>query len=74
MTVFLIFILVVEYEDHDLVLRQSFLNAVKFSQDYKPDGVFGTIIHPQTKKLVVFHTLSPKDLTNQTKSYIFFNL
>lgn len=64
-------IFVVEHGDHDLVLGQSFLNAVKFSQDYKPDGVFGTIIHLQTKELAVFRTLSPKDPANWTENHIF---
>lgn len=64
-------IFVVEHGDHDLVLGQPFLNAVKFSQDYKPDRVFGTIIHPQTKESAVFRTLSPKDPTNRTESHIF---
>ncbi len=42
-------IFVVKYEDHDLVLGQPFLNSVKFSQEYKPDDIFGTITHPQTQ-------------------------
>lgn len=36
----------VEVGDLDLVLEQPFLNAVKFSQDYKPDGVFASITYP----------------------------
>ncbi len=42
-------IFVVENGDHDLVLNQPFPNSVKFSQEYKPDGIFGTITHPQTQ-------------------------
>ena len=38
-------IFVVEYRDHDLVLGQPFLNLVKFSQEYKPNSIFGTITH-----------------------------
>lgn len=64
-------IFVVEHGDHDLVLGQPFLNAVKFSQDYKPEGVFGTITHPQTKQLAVFRTLSSKDPANRTENQIF---
>lgn len=41
-------IFVIEAGDHDLVLGQPFLNSVKFSQEYKPDGIFGTITHPHT--------------------------
>ena len=38
-------IFVVEAEDYDLILGQPFLNSVKFSQEYKPDGILGTIMH-----------------------------
>ena len=38
----------VEIEDYDLVLGQLFLNSVKFSQEYKSDGIFGTITHLHT--------------------------
>lgn len=54
-------IFVVEHGDHDLVLGQPFLNAVKFCQNYKPDGVFGTITDPETMESAVFRTLSPQD-------------
>lgn len=64
-------IFVVEIEDHNLVLGQPFLNAVKFGQDYKSDRVFGAIIYPQTQKLVIFCTLSPQDPTNCKESHIF---
>lgn len=63
-------IFVVEAGDHDLVLGQPFLHAVKFSQDYKPDGVFGSIIHPQTQESAIFCTLSPQDPENRTESHI----
>lgn len=36
-------IFIIEYKDHDLVLGQSFLNSVKFSQEYIPNEIFGTI-------------------------------
>lgn len=64
-------IFVVEHGDHDLVLRQLFLNAIEFCQDYNLDGVFGTIIHLQTKESAVFCTLSPKNPANQTENHIF---
>lgn len=35
--------------DYDLVLGQLFLNLVKFSQKYKPNGIFGTITHLYTE-------------------------
>ena len=38
-------IFIVEHKDHDLILSQSFLNLVKFSQEYKLDDIFGIIIH-----------------------------
>ncbi len=49
-------IFVIEVGDHDLVLGQPFLNSVKFSQEYKPDGIFGTITHPNTHQTAVFRT------------------
>lgn len=64
-------IFVVEHGDHDLVLGQPFLNMVKFSQEYKPDGVFGTITHPETMESAVFRTLSSKDPANWTENHIF---
>ena len=64
-------IFVVEAGDHDLVLGQPFLNTVKFSQDYKPDGVFGSIIHPQTQESAIFRTLLLQDPANRTESHIF---
>lgn len=41
-------IFVVETKDHDLVLRQPFLNSIKFSQEYRLDGIFSTITHLYT--------------------------
>lgn len=38
-------IFVMKRRDYDLVLVQPFLNPVNFSQEYKPDGIFGTITH-----------------------------
>ena len=41
-------IFVMEAEDHDLVLSQLFLKFVKFSHEYKLDGIFGTITYLYT--------------------------
>ncbi len=41
-------IFVVKPGDYDLVLGQPFLNSVKSSQVYKPDGILGTITHLHT--------------------------
>lgn len=41
-------IFVVEQGNHDLILDQSFLNLIKFSQEYKLHGIFGTITYPYT--------------------------
>ncbi len=54
------------------MLGQPFLNSVKFSQEYKPDGIFCTIMHFQTQQLVIFQTLVFQDPTNQTETQIFF--
>lgn len=43
-------IFVVENGDHDLMLGQPFFNILKFSQNYKSNGVFGTIVHSQIKE------------------------
>ncbi len=64
-------IFVVEAGDYHLVLGQSFLNSVKFSQEYKPDGIFGTITHPNTHQTAVFRTLAPQDSSNQRENQIF---
>lgn len=63
-------ICVIEHGDHDYVLGQFFLKAVKSSDDYKPDRVF-SITHPQTKETAVFRTLSPRDPANRTENHIF---
>lgn len=42
-------IFIVEQKNHNLVFSQLFLNLVKFSQEYKPDSIFGTIIHLYTQ-------------------------
>ena len=39
-------IFVIEARHHDLVLGQPFLNTVKFSHNYKLDGIFSFIIYP----------------------------
>lgn len=64
-------IFVVETGDHDLVLGQPFLNSVKFSQEYKPDGIFGAITHPYTHQSAVFRTLASQDPANQKENRIF---
>ena len=64
-------IFVMEHGDHDLVLGQPFLHTLKFWQEYKPEGVFGTITHPQTLESAVFRTLSPQDPANRTENQIF---
>ena len=61
----------IKQRDHDLVLGQLFLNSVKFCQEYKPDGIFGTITHPHTKQLAVVRTLALQDPANQTENQIF---
>ena len=64
-------IFVLEAEDYNLVLGQPFLNSVKFSQEYKPDGIFGTITHPHTHQTTVFRTLAPQDPANRRENQIF---
>ena len=64
-------IFMMETGDHDLVLGQPFLNTIKFHQNYKPDGVFDTIIYPKIQKSAVFRTLSPWNPANWTETYIF---
>ena len=51
----------IEVDDHDLVLGQSVLNSVKFSQEYKPDRIFDTITHPYTHQTIIFRTLATQD-------------
>lgn len=41
-------IFVVKAGDHNLVIGELLFNTVKFSQDYKSDEVFSSIIHPET--------------------------
>lgn len=38
-------IFIIEIRDYDFVLKQSFLNLIKFSQKYKSDKIFSIIIH-----------------------------
>ncbi len=64
-------IFVFENWNHDLVLGQSFLNLVKFSQEYKTDGIFGTITHLYTQQSAIFRTLTPQDPANRTENHIF---
>ncbi len=67
-------IFVVENEDYDLLLGQPFLNSVKFSQEYKPDGIFGTIAHQYTQQSAVFQTLAPKIQPIEPKIRFFLSL
>lgn len=64
-------IFMIETRDYNLVLEQLFLNAIKFSQNCKQDGVFSSIIRSQTQKSAIFYTLSPQDPANCTESHIF---
>ncbi len=64
-------VFVVEACDHDLILGQPFLNSVKFNQEYKPDGIFGTITHLFTYNSAVFWTLAPQDPANRRENQIF---
>ncbi len=64
-------IFVVENGDHDLVLGQPFLNSVKFSQEYKPDRIFGSITHPHTHQTDDFWTLASQDPANRRENQIF---
>lgn len=52
-------IFVIEAGDHDLVLGQFFLNSVKFSQKYKLDRIYDTIIYLYIYQTAVFQTLAP---------------
>lgn len=52
-------IFVIEAGDHELVFGQPFFNSLKFSQEYKLDGIFGTITHLYTHQTAVFCTLAP---------------
>ena len=64
-------IFMVEAGDHDLVLGQLFLNSMKFSQEYKPDGIFSTIIYSHIYQTAIFRILAPQDPANQRDNQIF---
>lgn len=64
-------IFVIEAEDHNLVLEQPFLNAIKFSQDYKQNGVSGSITYPWTQELTLFQILLPHNPVNCIENHIF---
>lgn len=64
-------IFVIKARDHNFVSYQPFLNSVKFSQEYKPDEVFDTIIHLYIYQTAVLQTLAPQDLANQREKHIF---
>lgn len=51
-------IFVIEIRDYNLDLEQPFLNAVKFSQDYKLNSVFRSITHFETQELAILHRKS----------------
>lgn len=57
-------IFIIEYEDHNLVLGQLFLNLIKFNQKYKLDRIFSIITHLQTQQATVFQTLVPQNSLN----------
>ena len=61
----------IEAVDHDLILGQPFLNSVKFGQEYKPDGIFGTITYLYTHQTAIFQTLAPQDPANQRENQNF---
>ena len=61
----------VEAGNHDFVLGQSFFNSLIFNKKYKPNGIFSSIIHPNTYKIAVFCTLASQDPTNQRENQIF---
>ena len=63
-------IFVLEYGDYDLVLGQPFLNTVKFWQEYRSEGVFGTITHPLSLESAVFRMVSLQDPANRTENQI----
>lgn len=50
-------IFIIEIGDCDLMFIQLFLNSMKFCQKYKPDKIFGTIIHPYIHQTFVFYIL-----------------
>lgn len=66
-------IFVIEAGDHNLELVQPFLNFVKHNQEYKPDGVFDTIMYPHTYRTAVFQTLASQDPANQRENQIFLH-
>lgn len=56
-------IFVIEIKDHNLILRQLFLNHVKSSEEYKLDEIFDIIIS-------VFQMLISQNSINQIKNQI----
>lgn len=68
------YISVVENKDHNLILGQTFLHAVKFCQDNKPDRIYGIITHPQIKDLAVFCVLLSQNPVNWSQTSYFSTL
>lgn len=64
-------IFVIKHRDYDLILGQVFLNLIKFSQEFKLNGIFSIIMHLQTQQLVIFQTLTSQNLANETENLIF---
>ena len=44
---------------------------MKFSQEFKPGAIFGTITHPNEYQIAVFCTLAPYDPENRRENQIF---
>lgn len=61
-------IFVIETGNHDLIFGQSFLNLVKFSQEYKSDRNFGTITYLTIYQSTIFQTLLPQDPANRKEN------
>lgn len=61
----------IEVRDHNFILKQPFLNFIKFSWEYIPDGIFNTIIYLHMYQIRIFCALAPKNLTNQRENQIF---
>ena len=61
-------IFIVKARGHNFSLGQPFLNFMKFSQEYKLDGIFGTITHLNTHQITVFFILTFQDPANQREN------
>lgn len=67
-------VFVIETGDYDLVLGQSFLNFIKFCQEYKQDRKFGTIKYPYMLQKAVICILICQDPGIKEKIRSFLNL